>query len=61
MPFRGVEACMGRHTAEACFEVMDFPFDYTHEFPFPMKNKIDGGDLENAFQRVFRKSAAFLA
>lgn len=61
MPYRGVEACMGKQTAETCFEVMDFPFDYTHESPFPINNKINGQDLENAFQRVFRKCAAFLA
>jgi len=61
MPFSGVEACMGDQTAKACFEVVDFPFDYTHETPFPMNGKVNTHLLEKSFLKVFRKCAAFLA
>lgn len=40
-------------------EIMDFPFDYTHENPFPLK-----GDLEivnKAFDDIFEKAMAYLA
>lgn len=33
----GVEACVGRQVAGECFELMDFPFAYSHEVPFPLK------------------------
>lgn len=61
MPYKGVEACMGQQTAKRCFEVLDFPFDYTHETPFPLNEKIDNRTLKNSFQRVFRKCSAYLA
>jgi hypothetical protein len=61
MPYSGVEACMGHQTAKACFEVMDFPFDYTHETPFPLNDRMNVHALEISFLKVFRKCAAFLA
>lgn len=61
MPFSGVEACMGKQRAEECFEVMDFPFEYSHESPFPENGRIDRGELESSFHKVFKKGAGFLA
>jgi len=61
MPFSGVEACMGKQRADECFEVMDFPFEYSHESPFPENNRIDRGELKSAFNKVFKKGAEFLA
>ena len=61
MPFSGVEACMGRKLAGECFELLDFPFEYSHETPFPATGKNDMRIVEAAFREVFRKIAAFLA
>lgn len=61
MPFSGVEACMGKQRAGECFEVMDFPFEYSHESPFPENGRIDRGELKFAFNKVFKKGAEFLA
>lgn len=61
MPFSGVEACMGKQRAGECFEVMDFPFEYSHESPFPENGRIDHNELESAFNKVFKKGAGFLA
>jgi len=61
MPFGGVEACMGKQRAGECFEVMDFPFEYSHESPFPENGRIDHNELESAFNKVFKKGAGFLA
>lgn len=61
MPYRGVEACMGKQNARECFELIDFPFEYTHENPFPLNERIDEQILENSFHRVFWRCASFLA
>ncbi len=61
MPYEGVKACMGNQLANECFELMDFPFEYSHEDPFPAKGKVDDKSLGSAFLSVFDKCAAFLA
>jgi hypothetical protein len=61
MPWSGVEACMGSQLAEQCFELIDFPYNYTHEFPFPANGQIDEVSLNNSFLSVFQKATAFLA
>ena len=61
MPFSGVEACMGKKLAGECFELLDFPFEYSHETPFPATGRTDLRLVEASFREVFRKSAAFLA
>lgn len=60
MPYSGVEACMGSKIANKCFQLMDFPFDYTHESPFPTSGHIDGKELDASFLSVFKMAAAFL-
>jgi len=60
MPFEGVEACMGNKPARECFEVVDFPYEYSHESPFPANGRIDEEVLDTSFRYVFRKCAAFL-
>jgi len=61
MPYSGVEACMGKKLAGECFELLDFPFEYSHETPFPATGRADLPLVEASFREVFRKSAAFLA
>lgn len=61
MPFSGVEACMGKQRAGECFKVMDFPFEYSHESPFPKNGRIHGSELASAFSKVFNRGAEFLA
>lgn len=61
MPYAGVRDCMGEALATACFEQMDFPFEYSHESPFPAPGKVDQGSLVHSFNKVFRKAASFLA
>lgn len=39
-------------------EVMDFPFAYSHEQPFPPRS---GDNVDTAFDEVFRKAAQFLS
>jgi pimeloyl-ACP methyl ester carboxylesterase len=61
MPFEGVVACMGSETAHRKFELIDFPFDYSHESPFPLNSNIEPALLNDSFNRVFSKAAHFLA
>jgi len=61
MPWNGVEACMGSDLAGKCFDLLDFPYEYTHEFPFPVNGRIDDVSLNNSFFKVFNKATAFLA
>jgi hypothetical protein len=61
MPWAGVEACMGSKLAAQCFELLDFPYEYTHEFPFPANGRTDDLALNNSFFKVFQKAAVFLS
>jgi hypothetical protein len=40
-------------------ETLDFPYEYTHENPFPLK-RVDPLIVDDGFNLVFRKACAFL-
>lgn len=61
MPYEGVEACMGNESALEKFQLLDFPFEYSHESPFPMNSSIEPALLNASFNQVFSKAALFLA
>ncbi|MFW5645570.1 MAG: DUF6051 family protein, partial [Bacteroidota bacterium] len=42
-------------------EVMDFPYPNYHEMPFPVNNDAFKNQVDEAFEKVFSKAAAFLA
>jgi len=42
-------------------EVMDFPYPYSHEMPFPVKQDSILELVNEAFERVFSKAAVFLS
>jgi hypothetical protein len=44
----------------ASVEVMDFPYAYSHENPFPVAEGEESMLVDNSFKRVFEKAAAFL-
>lgn len=41
-------------------EIMDFPFGYSHETPFPLNNSFQFPFVDEAFEKVFSKAACFL-
>ncbi len=41
-------------------EIMDFPFGYSHESPFPLNNSLEFPFVDEAFEKVFSKAASFL-
>lgn len=46
---------------EGAIQVLQFPFPYSHELPFPLKPELITPATDEAFLRVFRSAAAFLA
>lgn len=42
-------------------EIMDFPYNYTHEVPFPFTNERIVSQVDRCFNEVFTKVATFLA
>ena len=41
-------------------DVLDFPYDYSHENPFPILNAEKATLVDRGFENVFSKAAAFL-
>ncbi|MDD3320094.1 MAG: DUF6051 family protein [Paludibacter sp.] len=60
MPYQGIKDAMGDETAASRIELMDFPFAYAHENPFPV-NGVGTEEVNHSFQQVFTKAAQFLA
>lgn len=60
IPYHGVLEALGKKNAESTIQLLDFPFSYTHENPFPHNSK-DTTSLDNAFNNVFSRVAEFLA
>jgi hypothetical protein len=61
MPYEGVEACMGYKNASKKILLLDFPYEYSHESPFPTNDKIEPELLNASFNQVFTRAVHFLA
>lgn len=59
MPTLGIKQAFGK-ISDKVLEELDFPFPYTHQTPFPYRAKVDSQLLDEAFQSVFSRAAAFL-
>lgn len=59
MPTQGVKHALGK-VSEKILEELDFPFEYSHQVPFPYRSKTDPSLLNDAFLSVFGRAAAFL-
>jgi hypothetical protein len=57
IPAYGTLEALGNKSS---IEVMDFPFDYSHEVPFPVGEPGISGKVDAAFREVFRDAAVFL-
>ena len=40
-------------------EILDFPFQYSHEIPFPVDKGVDKTEVDQAFDEVFGRAASF--
>lgn len=62
MPYNGIIDALGRECAQNHSSLIDFPYEYSHEQPFPLKGSKEQNDLVNfCFNGVFSQAAAFLS
>ncbi|MDR2809276.1 MAG: DUF6051 family protein [Tannerellaceae bacterium] len=61
IPTLGVQEALGEKCAGKVLEEIDFPYDYTHQTPFPVHNRVMAEMVQQCFARVFDRAAAFLA
>lgn len=59
MPTNGVIQAIGK-ASDKILEEIDFPFQYSHQIPFPFRSKADQTLVNQAFNHIFSKAAAFL-
>jgi hypothetical protein len=60
IPYEGVQKAMGDDLARQTVELIDLPYNYTHENPFPVggaKTK----EVDAAFLKIFKSASGFLA
>jgi hypothetical protein len=61
MPSEGIKAAIGEKLSRKNFTLLDFPYPYSHENPFPVLcNKINK-QVEEAFLSVFRPTLSFFS
>lgn len=61
MPYSGVLEAIGTECATSHISIMDFPFSYSHENPFPVGERIETSKVDTCFTTVFTEAARFLA
>ncbi|NDP21326.1 MAG: hypothetical protein GZ091_09640 [Paludibacter sp.] len=61
MPFYGVPEAIGTECAHANIQLLDFPFSYSHENPFPIGAKFRAEEVDASFTQVFSQASQFLA
>ena len=59
MPTGGVIKALGKASGKI-LEELDFPFPYSHQIPFPFRSKTDQTLVNQEFNSIFSKAAAFL-
>jgi hypothetical protein len=60
IPYQGVVEALGHACASSRIYLTDFPFEYSHENPFPYFQDAQSEDVNISFQNVFREAAGFL-
>lgn len=62
IPYDGIVEALGTACAQRHSILIDFPYEYSHEQPFPIKIQKEQNDLVNlCFNGVFSQAAAFLS
>ncbi|MDR0412420.1 MAG: DUF6051 family protein [Dysgonamonadaceae bacterium] len=59
IPTKGLVAAIGKYS-DKIVEEIDFPYAYTHQWPFPLDARIPAEVVRNSFENVFGKAAVFL-
>jgi hypothetical protein len=61
IPTLGVKEAFGRKCAGDMLEELDFPYEYSHQVPFPIHNRVAPEIVQQSFLGLFDRAAAFLA
>ncbi|MDD4848906.1 MAG: DUF6051 family protein [Bacteroidales bacterium] len=61
IPTEGIQAALGENCSKKCLEEWDFPFEYSHETPFPTNILLNNPEVNQAFTKVMSKAADFLS
>jgi hypothetical protein len=59
IPTKGLVAAIGK-ISDKIVEEMDFPYSYSHQWPFPLDSKIPVEVINKSFESVFDRAAGFL-
>jgi len=60
IPYAGVVAALGHDCASKNITLLDLPYDYTHENPFPVNAGNNQQEVNRSFHRIFEQAAGFL-
>lgn len=61
IPYKGVVEALGNECAKSHIKLLDFPFNYTHENPFPIYKDGNSALVDTSFNQVFSVAANFLS
>ena len=61
MPYSGIVEAMGQNCASETINLINLPYEYTHEAPFPIFKNKDKEHVESAFVEVFEQASGFLS
>ncbi|MDR1552201.1 MAG: DUF6051 family protein [Prevotellaceae bacterium] len=60
IPTLGVKEALGKTCADEILEELDFPYEYSHQTPFPVHGRVDSEIVQRCFSMLFDRAAAFL-
>lgn len=67
IPTQGVKLAVGQKVSDSMIQELDFPFQYSHQIPFPAPRKaslrgesIDAEDVYLSFRKIFDRAESFL-
>ncbi|MDR2651195.1 MAG: DUF6051 family protein [Prevotellaceae bacterium] len=60
IPTIGVKEALGKTCANEVLEELDFPYEYSHQTPFPIQGRVDSEIVQQCFSSLFDRAAAFL-
>jgi len=63
VPGHAIKDTFGKVVNNTCFDVdvLDFPYKYSHEVPFPVNNHNQNDSVTQSFHLVFNKASVFLS
>jgi hypothetical protein len=61
IPSRGIISTLKNSDSKDIVDVWDFPYDYSHENPFPVFNSPASKKVDYWFEKVFSEASLFLA